>query len=848
LSTFHKKTEIEGFSITFVSGIKALKMKKFNLKSLLPHLISVGVILLVTILFCLPAIQGLKLEQHDMVQVKGMIKNSTDHLEQKGNLPLWNTHMFSGMPNFQILYTWKSPLLNFGSFMSIGLPEPANFFFIAAIAFYILGLSFGLSPYVSLFSALSYSYASYNPQIINAGHMTKIAALAYAPGVLAGLKLLFDKKYWIGLVAFTIYLTQHITSNHPQITYYLFIICLIMSLTYLFNWLKEKEFTHLLKVLSIGIVAAVISIGNAAPILMNSVDYSKYTMRGGKNIEIVNNEIVKTKTSGLDYDYASMWSIKIPEIVTLFMPDAFGTSSSSTLPEDSKFVAALEDQNIPSQNAQQLAAQLPAYWGGLESVVGPNYMGIIAFLLSILGLVFLRDKNAIWLGIAMMMGGLLAFGKYLPAFNEFIFSSMPYYNKFRAPSMSLVMIQLLVPLAAGLFINKIASQSMGDAQFIKKVSYAFGAVLLLCVLIYILNDYSSPFIDKQLKEFFDNNQSQGKSMSSIVLDALKEQRKATFGSSIVTLLFYLVGLLGLIYMYLKKILNVKVFLAILIAANTFDLLYNGSKYLNKELYIDQEELLAKNFTPTQADKLILDDKDQHFRVYNASNDAFTETRTSYFHRSIGGYHAAKLRNYQDIIETKFDGKLSLNVLNMLDTKYIIVPANTENGTPQVQKNDQALGAAWLVDSLVAVADQVEELKKIDSLDVASTAVITGDKNSIKKYSKDSASFIKLKEYDNDQIIYDFKSNNAQFAVFSEIYYPAGWNAYVDGKSMPYSKVNYFLRGMEIPAGSHEITFKFEPEVYNRSSNIANLSGWAFYIVVIGGISMFLINQRKSANA
>jgi hypothetical protein len=301
-------------------------------------------------------------------------------------------------------------------------------------------------------------------------------------------------------------------------------------------------------------------------------------------------------------------------------------------------------------------------------------------------------------------------------------------------------------------------------------------------------------------------------------------------------------------MYLKKILNVKVFLAILIAANTFDLLYNGSKYLNKELYIDQEELLAKNFTPTQADKLILDDKDQHFRVYNASNDAFTETRTSYFHRSIGGYHAAKLRNYQDIIETKFDGKLSLNVLNMLDTKYIIVPANTENGTPQVQKNDQALGAAWLVDSLVAVADQVEELKKIDSLDVASTAVITGDKNSIKKYSKDSASFIKLKEYDNDQIIYDFKSNNAQFAVFSEIYYPAGWNAYVDGKSMPYSKVNYFLRGMEIPAGSHEITFKFEPEVYNRSSNIANLSGWAFYIVVIGGISMFLINQRKSANA
>jgi hypothetical protein len=460
----------------------------------------------------------------------------------------------------------------------------------------------------------------------------------------------------------------------------------------------------------------------------------------------------------------------------------------------------------------------------------------------------LRDKNAIWLGMSMLIGALLAFGKYLPAFNEFIFSSVPYYNKFRAPSMSLVMIQLLVPLSAGLFINKIANQGSGDGQYIKKISYAFGAVLLSCALIYILNDYSSPFIDKQLKEFFDNNQSQGKSMSAIVVDALKEQRKATFGSSIVTLLFYLLGLLGLLYMYFKKVLNVKVFIAVLIAVNTLDLLYNGSKYLNKELYIDQEELMAKNFTPTQADKLILDDKDQHFRVYNASSDAFTETRTSYFHRSIGGYHAAKLRNYQDIIETKFDGKLSLNVLNMLDTRYIIIPSNSENGTPQVQKNDQALGAAWLVDSLIAVADQVEELKKIDSMNVASTAVITDDKNSVNKYSKDSTSFIKLKEYDNDQIVYDFNSSSSQFAVFSEVYYPAGWNAYVDGKSAPYSRVNYFLRGMEIPAGAHEIKFKFEPEVYSRSSNIANLSGWAFYIVVIGGISMFLINKRKSADA
>lgn len=823
-------------------------MKNVSLKAALPHIISVATILLVTILFCLPAIQGLKLEQHDMVAVKGMIKNSLDYQEQNGTLPLWNTHMFSGMPNFQILYTWNSPLINFGNLMALGLPEPANLFFIAAIAFYILGLSFGLNPYIALFSALSYAYSSYNPQIINAGHMTKIAALAYAPGVLAGLKLLFDKKYWIGLVVTTLYLSQHITSNHPQITYYLFIICLLMSIVYAINWVKEKEFSHLLKVVAIGMIVSLISIGNAAPILMNSVDYAKYTMRGGKNIEIKNNEIVQTKTSGLDYDYASMWSIKIPEIITLFLPNSYGTGSAATIPEDSKFVTSLEDQNIPAENAQQLATQLPAYWGGLESVVGPNYLGILAFLLALLGIIFMRDKNAIWIGLSIIIGALLAFGKYLPSFNEWVFHSLPYYNKFRAPSMSLVMIQLLVPLSAGLFLSKFTQNEFQGNALIKKVIYSLSGILVLVALIYLFNDYASPFVDKQLKEFFDKNQSGGKNMSSIILEAMKEQRKSTLGSSIILALIYCAGMFTVLYLFIKKIINAQILVILLLVANTLDLFSNGSKYLSKENYVDQEELMAKNFTPSEADNIILQDKDPHFRVYSASADAFSETRTSYFHRSIGGYHAAKLRNYQDIIETKFDGKLSFNVLNLLDTKYILVPSNQENGRPQVQKNDQALGAAWLIDSLVVVADPVQELKRIDSINPSTTALISGAKKiNSTTYQKDTSSNIKLKNYSNDSVSYSFNSNSKQFAVFSEVYYPAGWNVYVDGKKADYERVDYFLRGMEIEAGKHEIQFVFEPAVYIQSSKIANISGWAFYIILLGGISMIFLNRKKSAS-
>jgi len=303
-----------------------------------------------------------------------------------------------------------------------------------------------------------------------------------------------------------------------------------------------------------------------------------------------------------------------------------------------------------------------------------------------------------------------------------------------------------------------------------------------------------------------------------------------------------------LYLFIKKIINAQILVILLLVVNTLDLFSNGSKYLSKENYVDQEELIAKNFTPSEADNIILQDKDPHFRVYSASADAFSETRTSYFHRSIGGYHAAKLRNYQDIIETKFDGKLSFNVLNLLDTKYILVPSNQENGRPQVQKNDQALGAAWLIDSLVVVADPVQELKRIDSINPSTTALISGAKKiNSTTYKKDTSSYIKLKNYSNDSVNYSFNSNSKQFAVFSEVYYPAGWNVYVDGKKADYERVNYFLRGMEIEAGKHEIQFVFEPAVYIQSSKIANISGWAFYIVLLGGISMIFLNRKKSAS-
>ncbi|MFN5422920.1 MAG: YfhO family protein [bacterium] len=820
-------------------------MNRQLLSKILPHAVSIAVFFIVSALFCLPAFQGMVLQQHDMIAVEGMIKNSYDHQTLYGNLPLWNTNMFSGMPNFQIRFDWNSPLLNFERVLSLGLPQPANFFFIASVSFYLLGLTFRLRPTIAMFSALAYAFAAYTPEIINAGHITKAFALGYAPGVFAGIKLAFDRKYWIGLALATFYGTMELNSNHPQIAYYLIIIGLLMGTVYLINWIKENDWLHIAKVIGIVLVVALISLGTAAPVLMNTNEYGKYTMRSGKTIESKDGKIVAANTKGLDFDYATMWSIRISEIVTTFMPRSFGESSSETIAADSKFVDYLTDKNIPSENAEQLASQLPRYWGGLESTVGPNYLGVICVLLAIFGFVFVKSKDRWWILASMIAGSILAFGKYFPQVNETLFNFLPLYNKFRAPSMSLVILQFVTPIMAGLFLNHLATEQIQyNKEFVKKLLFTLGGLTIVLIVIYLFNDYSSTEIDEQIKQVFGAQQIGNQSYANIVIDGLIAERKSMFLSSIIQLLLTGLLLCAGILLYIRKTITANVFFILCLVVNTGDLFAQGHKYLEKEIYVDKEEYISSNFSKNSADEFILTDKDPHFRVYNLSGDRFSETRTSYFHKSIGGYHAAKLRNYQDIIETKLSGQPNMNVLNMLDTKYFIFPAQEPSGQYQVQKNEQALGAVWLVDSLLLVNNNIEELTLVDSINPSSEAVIEKSESlKNKRFNKSEGSII-LSKYRNDTIEYKSKASSEQFAVFSEIYYPKGWNAYIDGKKSEYNKVNYLLRGMYIPAGEHNISFIFEPETYKLSSTIAWWSGWALYLTIICSLLVFFFERKR----
>lgn len=821
---------------------------KIDFKKLLPHLIAIAAFAIVSILFCKPAFEGKVLQQHDIVSVDGMAKNALDYREKFGHMPLWNTNLFSGMPNYQVAIEGPNYLVNFNKILALGLPKPANFFFIACICFYLLCIAFRCNPFVAIFGSLAFAYSTYDPVIISAGHDTKMMAIAYGPALLAGLVWLYEKKYWIGIAVTTLFATMEITSNHPQINYYFFIAVVFMTISYIIKWVKNKEWKHMAIALSLAFVGALIGISNAGVTFLTTYDYAKYTMRGGKTIETTDKGIVQKKTTGLDNDYAFQYSFGKGETVTLMMPNAYGGSSSQTFDENSNVVKQLVDKNIPETNAIQLASSLPKYWGGIvEGTAGPVYIGVLSCLLFIIGLVVLKTHHKWWILGAVIFAIFMAWGKYFPAFNEFLFNTLPLYSKFRAPSMALVIPQLLVPLLAVLCLQKILFTERTE-EFLttnfKKILYALGGVVVVVGIIYLMNDYNAP-VDKEVIAAYSKAQ-EGGDVGRMIVSGMMADRKAMFSSDLLRVLGFAVLIAALLYFRRRKIISSLIVVVILALISTGDLFIIGKKYLGEDNYIESDSYTEANFKPSQADALILQDKDPHYRVYNLAPDRFSESKSAYYHRSIGGYNAAKLRLYQDLIETQLSkNPPNMAVLNMLDTKYFLIP-DQQTGNVNVSKNDSAMGAAWFVKQIQTVNGPVEEINALDNFDPKQTAFIDKAQNAnISQLAFDSSAKIKLAKYTNDEIEYESEAKSDQFAVFSEIYYSSGWNAYIDGKKSPYYKVNYLLRGMPVAAGKHAIKFKFEPASYKTGYTMATMGNILLYIFLIGGLYMSF--RKKELN-
>lgn len=828
-------------------------MKNNIFKKLLPHFIAIIIFLVISVFFCKPALEGNVLNQSDMVSVKGMSQNGIEYKEKNGHLPLWNPNLFSGMPNYQIAMEGKSVLPDLTKIFTLGLPKPINFFFLACISFYLLCLVLGVNTVIAILGSLSFAFCTYNPVIISVGHETKMWAIAYMPALLAGLILIYEKKYWIGLALTTMFAYCEIAVNHPQINFYFALVAAAVTIVYVIQWIMNKEWKHFAIATGLTIISAMVGIAGSAVLLLPNYEYVKATMRGGKDIAIAGDSVKATKTSGLDTSYAFQYSLGKAESFVIMMPNAFGGSSYKKFDENSDVVKKLTARGVPENSAIQLASSLPKYWGGIDGVgtAGPPYIGAIVCLLALIGFVLYKKPLRWGLLAITALGIMMAWGKYLPGFNTFLFNHLPLYNKFRAPSMTMVITEFTIPIMAILGLQYLLyrenSRELLKADF-KKILYALGGLFGLLLIMYLMMDYSSPIDKDIINAYTDKNGSD--EMGRLIVSGLKADRSDMFGGQILRTFGFAIIVVGFLYAYLRNWMKPLVIGITLAIISTIDLLSIDKDYLNADNYVSTDEIVSQNFVPTPIHQQILKDTSEQkdFRVFDITNNPYNDARPSYFFKNIGGYHPAKLRIYQDIIDKYLSGPFNQNVLNMLNMKYMIT-ANSQNGQPTLIPNPNAFGPCWLVKNVKIVDGPVQEIESIGKADLKDTAFVEKSyANAVIQPVRDSTAILKLSKFDNDVMLYSFNSSSPQFGVFSEVYYPYGWNAYIDGKKVEYCRTNYILRGLSIPAGKHEIKFVFEPSSYKNGVRIAYIASFLILIFFLGGLFMQWITDKKKSAA
>lgn len=831
-----------------------------------PHVLAIGIFLVVSIFYCLPAFKGMVLNQHDTLGWRGMAQQSFEFKEKHGHFPLWTNSMFSGMPAFQIALesqhnisiAWVDHVFTFF------LPDPVRYFYLACIGFYILCMSMGTRSWTSIFGSLGYAFASYNAIIAAVGHNTKFAAMGYAPAVLAGLILLSQRKYILGFMVTILFGTLLVYQGHLQIVYYVLLMSLCLGVAYTVKCIKEKTYKPLLLTIGLAAVAGIISLASYAVILVPTNSYSKESMRGGRSEltqDAQGNKVQSNKSKGgLDKDYAFNWSYGIDETLTFILPAYKGGSSGpSELPEDGKAVEALQESRIPQDAINYFYSNLGAYWGTQPNTSGPVYFGAIVCLLFIVGLFTVRGWHFGWIVAATIVGIVLAWGSNFKGVNYFLFDYLPFYNKFRAPTTSLVIPQLTFALLATLALQELFYGTWDKQLLIKRLKYAgitTAAIAAILVYSYVSADFKGGN-DARLREGISSNiaqmMSQGQQptdqalqqangIASSIMSGLTQDRKGLYSGDLLRTLFFLVAGAALVWFGVKKTMKADYIVIALIALSLIDLVVVDRRYLKDNNYVPKDEFLVP-FNATAADLQIKQDT-AYFRVFDQTGDnPFTDSRCSYHHNSIGGYLPARLALYDDIITHQLL-KGNMQVYNMLNTKYFIA-SNPANRQPAAQLNPEAAGPVWLIKNIRYVNNADEEMKALDNLNFRDTAVI--DKREQPKVTFtpqfDSLASIKLIRNLNDKISYQFDATSNQFAVFSEVYYPNGWKAFIDGKETPIVKVNYALRGLPVASGKHTIEFKFEPESYVLGDRITLIMGILSIIILLGG-SYLLWKQSK----
>jgi hypothetical protein len=821
-------------------------MKNDLFRRLVPHLIAVGIFLLIAVIYGSPALQGEVVAQHDVTQWKGSIHESEQYKEVNGRYPLWTNALFSGMPTYQIGGVGNNYIGSiFHQILTLSLPKPIQFFFLACICFYILCMVVRARWIVGVLGALAFAYATYNPVIIAVGHDTKMWSIAYMPAVLGSFILLYEGRYWMGAAMATLFLSAMVTMNHLQIVYYTVLVIGIMTIFYLVRWIRRAEFVHLGKVAGLGLFAVAVGVLCNAQILFSTYDYQKATIRGGASELTDTTNVVKAK-DGLDRDYAFSYSMGIPEPLVLIAPKMYGGSNDNIeIAEDkSKAIESLrslpqEAQQFFYQNFSFLLGQTEedelyarTYWGGIGGTSGPPYIGAAVFFLAILSFFVLDNRHKWWALTAIILSVFMSWGEYFLEFNNFLYNYLPFYNKFRAPSMIMVIPQLLIPFLAVMGVDRLISiddRKIGlDA--LKRSAMVAGGFVLILFMIYFSSDFISAGNKEFLQQVASQNQPQLTELVNSFMDGLKDDRSSMMMGSIIRSLLYMAIAAGLVFLMIRRTLKPIVAVGALALLVFIDLIAIDVNYLSMDDFREVEENDIA-FQRTAADEQILADRSV-YRVLNVGGDRYSENITSYHYHSVGGYHPAKLRIYQDLIERQLS-KQNEGVLDMLNTKYLL-QKDEKGRTSNFAPRQTAAGPAWFVQNVQFAKTADEEMAALDSIKPKQTAFVRDHYRSQVTIpsSADSAGKITIVKYDNEEITYTSESASGGFAVFSEVFYDRGWKAFIDDKEVPIVRTNYVLRGLTVPAGKHNIRFAFEPVSYKTGTTIGVVANILTLLIIL----------------
>ncbi len=839
-----------------------------NFNNLKPYLLAILAFLVIASIYFIPVFQGKNLRSHDTLTWKGMSKEVSDYREKSGEEALWTNSMFGGMPAYLISVQYNANLVKYiPTVLHINHENPQMIVFMYFVGFYILLLAFRVNPWLAIVGGLAYGFSSYFIIIIDAGHITKAIALGYMPAVFAGAYLAFSrKKILLGASVFSLFFALQLLTSHYQIVFYTFIMLFFYGIYLLISNVAEKtklskeankisllgvEIVSLTKPFFAILLGALLAIGANFTAISLTNEYGKDSMRGKSELTINDQS---NETSGLDKKYATAWSYGVPETFNLFIPNLLGGSSLGELDTDSEVYKLLESGGV--QGAKEIVKQMPLYWGTQSSTSGPVYIGAVIVFLFVFGMFFVKNSIKWWVLAVTIFAILLSWGENFMPLTEFFLDYVPMWNKFRVPSMILIMVQFVFPLLALLALNQLIEGNYDKKSLLKSLYLSVGIAGGLALFFMLFSGALFNFVGMRDAEMAKSGWNES------LLEALRSDRQSLLVSDALRSLILVVVSGTFIWLYAKQKLSKEIFILLFGILILSDLWLVDKRFVHNDKFV-REGRNDQAWPMTLADGEVLKDKDPNYRVLNLAVDPFNDASTSYYHKSIGGYHGAKMKRYQELIErqilteiqqvyTVFNSKptqqsldsvlSSLDVLNMLNMKYLIY-----NSEAAPLKNPSPNGNAWFVSEYKIVANADEELTGLSNIKTKTTALIDkrfeNDLNNL-SIVPDSMAQITLGEYKPNRLKYKSVSKTQQLAVFSEIYYNKGWNAYINGKPAQYIRANYVLRAMIVPEGTNEIEFVFEPKMYSIGNTVSLASSAVLFLLLSLALFFNFKNSKK----